>query len=141
MSPAPRQSVRPSSSTSTQTVLSRRVPRDHSCTPRAISTPLPLRGMRCRLPSETFSSQFPRDPLKGSARAYQPELARHYFVHNDAIKSLEDLGCLQMAKRHFHNRKVWFRLMDRLCSGLSLCCLWPECLACPLPCPTAGYTT
>ena len=34
-----------------------------------------------------------------------------------------------MAKRHFHNRKVWFRLMDRLCSGLSLCCLWPECLA------------
>src|SRR5258708_37003857 len=66
----------------------------------------------------SFPSQSPRDPLNGSARAYQPELARHYFVHNYAIKSLEDLGCLQMAKRHFHNRKVWFRLMDRLCSGL-----------------------
>src|SRR5262249_36061911 len=47
----PRQSVRLSSSTSAQTALSRRVPRDHSGTPRAISTPMPLRGMRCRLPS------------------------------------------------------------------------------------------
>src|SRR5262249_52647138 len=51
MRPAPRQSVRPSSSTSTQTATSRRVPRDHSGTLRAISTPMPLRGMCCRLPS------------------------------------------------------------------------------------------
>ena len=51
MSPASLQSVRPSSSTSKQTATSRRVPRDHSGTPRAISTPMPLRGMRCRLPS------------------------------------------------------------------------------------------
>jgi hypothetical protein len=51
MRPAPRQSVRPSSSISAQSALSRRVPRDHSCTPRAISTPMPLHGMRCRLSS------------------------------------------------------------------------------------------
>jgi hypothetical protein len=58
MSPAPRQSVRPSSSTSMQTALSRLVPQDHSCTPQAISTPMPLRGMRCRLPSDS-----PHSPL------------------------------------------------------------------------------
>jgi hypothetical protein len=39
MCPALRQWVRPSSSTSTQTARSRRVPRDCSCTPRAISIP------------------------------------------------------------------------------------------------------
>src|SRR5260370_42700675 len=77
----------------------------------------------------TFSSQSPRDPLKGSARAYQPELARHYFVHNDAVKSLEDLGCIQMAKRHFHNRNAWFRTRDLVFSGVILCFVLPDGLA------------
>ena len=81
MSPAPRQSVRPSSSTSTQTVLSRRVPRDHSCTPRAISTPLPLRGMRCRLPSGTFSSQFPRDLMNSRDIYFVPQRLEQLGSH------------------------------------------------------------
>jgi hypothetical protein len=74
MGPAPRQGARPSSSTSTQTARSRRVPRDHSCTPREISTPMPLRGMRGRLSWNSLLSSASR-PMRLPHLSSSPDLS------------------------------------------------------------------
>jgi hypothetical protein len=88
MSPAPRQSVRPTSSTSTQTAVSRRVPRDHSGTPRAIGTPMPTVLSR---PSKWIGSCL-RPPISSAASALSHSMMSSLFVFKQRCRQAAEFS-------------------------------------------------